>query len=104
LVPYQRMQVLGTHGRIDVEIPYNIPPDRPSRIFIDDGSEPAGRSARPEEFAIADQYTIQADEFSRAVQENAEVPVPLEDALNNMLVIDAVLRSGQSRQWEEVPG
>jgi predicted dehydrogenase len=102
LVPFQRMQILGTRGRIEVEIPYNIPPDRPSRIFIDDGSELAGKNARTEEFAAVDQYTLQADEFSRAVQENAEVPVPLEDAVKNMQTIDAVLRSGQSGRWEAV--
>jgi predicted dehydrogenase len=103
MVPFQRMQILGTRGRIDIEIPYNIPPDRPSRIFIDDGAELAGRSARIEEFPTADQYTIQGDEFSRAVQENTEVPVPLEDALKNMQVIDAVLRAGGSGKWEK-PG
>jgi predicted dehydrogenase len=101
LVPFQRMQICGTQGRIEIEIPYNIPPDRPSRIFVDDGSELAGRSARVEEFAAVDQYTIQGDEFSRAIQDNTEVPVPLEDALANMRVIEAVLRSGQTARWEE---
>lgn len=100
LVPFQRMQILGTRARIDVEIPYNIPPDRPSRIFIDDGSALAGENARAEEFQTVDQYTIQGDEFSRAIQENTEVPVPLEDAVRNMEVIEAVLRSGASGQWE----
>jgi predicted dehydrogenase len=102
LVPFQRMQILGTKARIDVEIPYNIPPDRPSRIFIDDGSELAGRKARIEEFAASDQYTIQGDAFSRAILDNSDVPVPLENALGNMLVIEAVLRAGQSGKWETV--
>jgi len=102
LVPFQRMQVLGTKGRIDMEIPYNIPPDRPSRIFVDDGSELGGRSARAEEFATVDQYTIQGDAFSRAIQEDGEVPVPLENALGNMKVIDAVFRAGESGSWERV--
>jgi predicted dehydrogenase len=102
LVPFQRMQVLGIKGRIDIEIPYNIPPDRPSRIFIDDGSELGGRSARVEEFPSTDQYTIQGDAFSRAIQEDGEVPVPLENALGNMAVIEAVLRSGESGCWESV--
>jgi predicted dehydrogenase len=102
MAPFQRMQVLGTKARIDMEIPYNIPPDRPSRIFIDDGSELAGRKARVEEFEIADQYTIQGDAFSRAILDNTEVPVPLENALGNMLVIEAVLRAGQSGRWETV--
>jgi len=100
LVPFQRMQILGTKGRIEVEIPYNIPPSEPTRIFIDNGAELAGRSARIEEFPAADQYTIQGDEFSRAIQEDGEVPVPLENALANMKVIDAVLRSGESGRWE----
>ena len=101
MVPYQRMQIFGTKGRIEIEIPYNIPPDRPSRIFIDDGSELGGRSARIEEFPAADQYTIQGDEFSRAIQEDGEVPVPLENALANMRVITAVLRSGENGRWEQ---
>jgi predicted dehydrogenase len=103
LVPFQRMQIFGVKGRIEIEIPYNIPPDRPSRILVDDGSELAGGSARVEEFAAMDQYTIQGDEFSRAIQEGSEVPVPLEDALANMRVIEAVLRSGQTARWEQ-PG
>ena len=102
MVPFQRMQILGTKARIDMEIPYNIPPDRPSRIFIDDGSELAGRKARIEEFETADQYTIQGDAFSRAILDNAEVPVPLENALGNMLVIEAILRAGQTARWEPI--
>ena len=102
LVPFQRMQILGTKARIDMEIPYNIPTDRPSRIFIDDGSELAGRKARIEEFETSDQYTIQGDAFSRAILDNSDVAVPLENALGNMLVIEAVLRAGQSGRWETV--
>ena len=102
LVPFQRMQVLGTRARIDLEIPYNIPPDRPSRIFIDDGSQLGGLSARIEEFATVDQYTLQGDAFSRAIRQNSEVPVTLEDALANMAVIDAVFRAADSGQWQAV--
>jgi len=101
LVPFQRMQIFGLRGRIEIEIPYNIPPDRPSRIFVDDGSELGGASARIEEFATADQYTLQGDAFSKAIQEDREVPVPLENAVANMRVIEAVLRSGASGRWEQ---
>lgn len=100
LVPHQRMQILGTVGRIEIAVPYNIPPDAPSRIFIDEGSRLAGESARVEGFPVLDQYTIQGDLFSRAIQENGPVPVPLENALDNMAVIEAVLRSGTTGQWE----
>lgn len=102
LVPFQRMQIMGTKGRIDMEIPYNIPPDRPSRIFIDDGSQLGGLSARVEEFATADQYALQGDAFSKAILEGSEVPVPLEDAVANMNVIEAIFRSEKSGRWEPV--
>ena len=102
LVPFQRMQVLGTKGRVEIEIPYNIPPDRPTRIFVDDGSQLAGRNARLEQFPTADQYTIQGDAFSRAILENGEVPVPLENALANMRVIEAVFRAGQHGDWQSL--
>jgi predicted dehydrogenase len=101
LVPFQRMQILGTRARIDIEIPYNIPPDQPSRIFVDDGSELAGRSARVEEFPTANQYTLQGDLFARAILEDTEVPVSLENALGNMAVIDAIFRSALSGHWEQ---
>lgn len=100
LVPFQRMQIFGEKGRIEIEIPYNIPPDEPTRIFIDNGSQPAGRSARVEEFDICDQYMTQGEAFSKAIQEDTEVPVPLEDALGNMRVIDAVFRAAESGGWE----
>ena len=100
LVPYQRMQILGTTGRIEIEIPFNAPPDRPCRIYIDDGSDLSGRSARVDEFAVCDQYTIQGDLFSQAILNDGPVPVPLENALGNMAVIDALFRSGETGRWE----
>jgi predicted dehydrogenase len=100
LVPYQRMQILGTKARIEIEIPFNAPPDEPCRIFIDDGSDLRGRSARIEEFPICDQYTLQGDVFSRAILRQAEVPVPLENALANMQVIEALFRSAAKSNWQ----
>lgn len=102
-VPYQRMQILGTIGRVEIEIPFNAPPDKPCRIFVDDGSEPGGRNARVEEIPICDQYGLQGDDFSRAIQGKGEVPVTLENALGNMAVIEAVFRSAKSGKLE-APG
>jgi len=101
LVPYQRMQFLGTQGRIEIEIPFNAPRERPCRIFIDDGRDILGGGISKEEFPICDQYTIQGDAFSRAIREGGEVPVPVEDAIKNMSVIDAVFRSAESGHWEK---
>ena len=60
LVAYQRMQILGTDGRIEIEIPFNAPPDQPCRIFLDDGSALGGRSARAEILDVVNQYSCRA--------------------------------------------
>jgi predicted dehydrogenase len=100
LVPYQRMQFLGTKGRIEIEIPFNAPNDRPCRIFIDDGRDVHAGGVSTETFPTCDQYTIQGDVFSRAIRGDGDVPVPLEDAIRNMAVIEAVFRSAETGRWE----
>ncbi|GAC1638026.1 MAG: Gfo/Idh/MocA family oxidoreductase [Candidatus Acidiferrum sp.] len=97
---FQRMTLLGTTGRIDVEIPFNAPPNRPLPLTISDGMEFAGGKSEVELIPTADQYTIQGDAFSRAIRENTEVPVSLEDAIANMKVIDAIFRSAATGRWE----
>jgi len=100
LVPYQRMQFFGTAGRIEIEIPFNAPNNRPCRLLVDDGSDLFGAGVQAETFPVCDQYTIQGDLFSRAVRGDAEVPVPVADAVRNMAVIDALVRSAESGHWE----
>ena len=100
VVPYQRVQILGTERRIEVEIPFNAPPDKPCRIFVDDGSDFSGRSAEILQFEVCNQYTIQGDLFSRSIREGAELSVSLEGSIRNMAVIEAILRSAKSKQWE----
>ena len=99
-VPWQRVQILGTRGRIEIEIPFNALPDRPSRIFVDDGSDIAGAGIETMALPAVNQYTIQADLFSRAILDGAPAPYPLEDSIRNMRVIDAVFRAAESGQWE----
>ena len=96
MVPYQRVQILCERGRIEVEIPFNAPPDRPCRIFIDSGADVFGGGIRTEELSVCDQYTRQGEAFSRSILEDAEVPTPLEDSLQNMTVIEAVFRSAEA--------
>ncbi len=100
VVPNQSMQFFGTKGRIELEIPYNTPPDRPACIRIDDGGDLLGRGITVETFPACDQYTLQGDEFSRAIREGTAPPVPLEDSVRNMAAIDACFRSAASGRWE----
>jgi predicted dehydrogenase len=100
LIPYQRMHFLGTRGRIELEIPFNAPPDRPTRLFIDSTGDLSGSGIGTEIFPVADQYTLQGDAFAKAVFENTQVPVPLEDSIGNMAVIEAIFASANSGRWE----
>jgi predicted dehydrogenase len=101
MVHYQRMQFLGTKGRIEIEIPFNAPLDKETRILVDDGRDVFGSGITAEVFPVVNQYTIQGDEFSRAVRGLGEVPVSIEDGIANMAVIEAVFRSAETGNWEK---
>jgi predicted dehydrogenase len=94
LTSYQRVNIYGTTGRVEIEIPFNAPADRPCRMWHQRGGE-------IEEIVLetADQYTLQGDLFSQAVLNDTPVPTPLEDAIGNMRVIDAVVESGKRAAW-----
>jgi len=94
LVPYQRVNIFGTKGRVEIEIPFNAPSYWPCKVWY-------GDSNRIEEVVldVCDQYTIQGDLFSRVILEDKEVAVPLEDAVANMQVIEALITSARSRKW-----
>lgn len=94
LAPYQRVNIFGTQGRIEIEIPFNAPANQSTRLFYQHGS--ASEEIRLEP---CDQYTTQGDLFSQAVLNDSEVPTPLSDALANMRAIEAVLRSSRERAW-----
>ena len=96
LFPYQRATIFGTKGKIEVELPFNAPSDKETNIFL-------YTNDKVETFTIDvyNQYTLQGDEFSKAIINDTKVPFPIEDALNNMKVIDAIFKSKKSDSWEK---
>jgi predicted dehydrogenase len=100
--PYQRVQVLGTLGRLEIEIPFNAPADRPCRLVVSDGIDMTAIATETIEVGTCDQYRVQGDLFSRAILAGAPAPYPLEDSVLNMRVIDALFRSAESRTSVEV--
>ena len=94
----------GRCGRIEIEIPFNAPSDRPCRIFVEDSPPGAIPDRQVIEFDTCDQYTIQGDLFSRAAMEDRPAPYPLEDSVKNMRVIDALFRSGATGAWVGIWG
>jgi len=94
LTPYQRVNIFGTEGQIEIEIPFNAPPDRPCRMW-----RQRGDAVEEIVLEICNQYTIQGDLFSLAVLNDTAVPTPLTDAVANMRAIEAIIESGKRRAW-----
>jgi predicted dehydrogenase len=94
LEPDQRVHVYGTAGRIEIEIPFNIPPDRPTRLLVTAGGDPPVAPATEIlEFAPADPYGVQADRFADVVLDGAELPIAPDDSVANMRVIEHLFQA-----------
>ncbi|HKJ68655.1 MAG TPA: Gfo/Idh/MocA family oxidoreductase [bacterium] len=94
LTPYQWVNIFGTEGRIEIEIPFNAPSDKPCKIWHQTGPDTRGIV-----FETVDQYTLQGDLFSKAIIEKTGVPTPISDAVANMKVIDALVWSAENNTW-----
>ena len=94
LAPHQRVNILGSDGRIEIEIPFNAPPGRACRIWYQSGG-----GTEEIQLEICDQYTLQGDAFSKAILDGTPVPIPLSDAVANMQVLDALALSARSGTW-----
>jgi predicted dehydrogenase len=94
LFPYQRVQIIGTAGRVEIEIPFNAPPDVETRLWLHtiEGTE-------ERTFPICNQFKLQGDIFSKAIIEGSPVPTPLSDAIENMTVIDSLFESATRSAW-----
>lgn len=99
LTLHQRVQILGTKGRLEVLVPFNAPAGGAAKLLIDDGRDLAGGGQTIEDIAPCDQYTLQGDAFSRAVLGEARLVYGPEDAIANMRIIDAFFRSGETGGW-----
>ena len=99
LAPFQRVQIMGTKGRIEVEIPFNAPPDKPNRIFVQGMDMNVGEWVS---FPVSDQYMLQAEAFGRVLRKEEKPVWGVADAIQNMKIIDAFFKSGKSGKWEKV--
>jgi predicted dehydrogenase len=97
--PFQRVQIVGTKGRIEVEIPFNAPPDKPNRYFVQGMEMNEGEMV---DLPVSDQYQLQAEAFGRIIRKQEKPVYAVKDAIQNMKIIDAFFRSEKSRKWEKV--
>lgn len=100
---HQRVQVLGSKGKLEIIIPFNPTADERTAITIDTGGAPFdGSLARREILPAADQYTEQAEAFALAVLGERPLPWGIDDAIASMKVIDAVFESEKTGGWAKV--
>jgi predicted dehydrogenase len=92
--PHQRVNIVGTKGRIEIEIPFNAPPDNPNRYWVH------GAKTETIDLPIADQYCLQAEAFGRVIRGEEKLIWGVEDAIQNMKILDALFRSEKSKKWE----
>lgn len=104
LVAQQSLQVLGSEGRILMDIPFTPLEHETSRVLLDNGSRRGFEASEEFTFEGVNQYTLQGDHFARVIRGEATLDFPLEDAVRNMAVIDALYRSGESGGFEDVRG
>ena len=97
LFPYQRVNLIGATGRIEIEVPFNPLPHRKTRILLHSKT-----GIEEIVFDAADQYTIQVDEFSKSVLNGLDAPYSLEDAISNMRVVEAIVASNKDRTWKAI--
>jgi predicted dehydrogenase len=95
---FQRVHILGTKGHLEVKIPFNAPNDRPCTVAQDRGSILLDEITI-HQYPVTDQYTRMGDDFSKAILEDKEVPVSLEDALENTKALAAVFESAATGRW-----
>lgn len=97
LFDLQRVSIMGTHGQVEFELPFNPPIDRPAKISLQNAN-----GNREIELELCDQYTLQGDHFSKAILDDTPVSTPIEDAVANMVVIDALFQSAQKSTWVKI--
>ncbi len=97
---YQRVQLVGTKGRIEIDVPFNAPENAPTSYHVHGMGVVGGPPPRTVTLPVADQYQLQMEAFSRAVRSETPDASGLDDALANMRVIEALFASEKSGRFE----
>ena len=100
LTLYQRVNVVGTRGRLEILIPFNAPGDEPTRILFDDGSDLGGRNIETIEVSACNQYRLECEAMNQAIRGESTLPYSVEDAIENAKILDAVFLACRTKNWE----
>lgn len=102
LTPFQRIQLVGTEKRLELVIPVNAPQGEAVQIRLDDGSALGDASMQSQIIAPCDQYGELADVFGEAVLGGYPLPYGVDDAIQNMKILDALFKSAETAGWVDI--
>ncbi|WP_418039368.1 Gfo/Idh/MocA family protein [Paenibacillus xylanilyticus] len=86
------LEVLGSDGIIEVPSAFISKPDRSSNFYVTAGGE-----RREVEVPQVNHYSLQGDDMARAVLQGKNMRFASSDAVANMKVLEACLRSAEER-------
>ena len=98
-VPHQRVNVIGTEGRIEVMIPFNAPAMAETVIRIDDGAALGDAGIETIVIPACDQYGLEGEAFAKAVRGIEPLAYDQRDAVQMMTILDAIAASARQGGW-----
>lgn len=93
----QYVSINGEQGSIFIPVPFNPIADANTNLILK-------RNEQHEDILIvpSDHYRNMGDAFAQSVLLQKDTPTPLNDALANMKIIDAIFTSVESNQWQSI--
>ena len=95
LSEFQKVTILGSSGRIEMNTPFIVEPEEPAVLQVYSGSKAETITLDP-----CNQYSLQFEQFVRSIFDQNSMTIPLQDSLNNMKVLDAIVKSAKSGTWQ----
>jgi len=99
---HQKVEILGTKARLELVIPFVPDADTATAITVDQAYSHDRSLSRREIIPPCDQYTEEAEGFALAVLGQKPLPYGIEDAIQNMRILDAIFASEKSGAWASV--
>jgi predicted dehydrogenase len=99
---HQHLGLIADRGWVRMDFPFAHSTPTACHLFIGGKGSIGSKPAREIAFAPVNQYSLQAERFSALVRGAKAPAFPIELAIANMRVLDALRRSGESRTWEDV--
>ena len=93
----QSVEIVATDGIIKIHVPFNTYVDTKSKITIS-----TAQGSRDVEFDVCDHYGLMFESFCNRIIENNIENTGVQDAINNMIVIDALVKSSESKSWVQI--